>query len=150
LVTRTLDRLATQAARAEQGHRGVNESFISVGHLRDSVLRSTFNKTERERIWAGVTAIVEQNSNVRAGNREVGRTGEWSRVWEWIGPVDMDSSRERPNTDNVNADDAASPATVAVEARDQVWSGRAAGGPVGRGGGEVMERRRWDEGRPIY
>lgn len=44
LVNTTLDRLATQAALASE--RRVSEGFISVGQLRDDVLRSTFSKAD--------------------------------------------------------------------------------------------------------
>ena len=83
----TLDRLATQAALKEDGR--ASEPYISVGQLRDDVLRNVFSASERERVWQNVRKIVEGNSNVRASTREGGRTGEWSRVWEWIGAVDL-------------------------------------------------------------
>lgn len=131
LVSTTLDRLATQAALASEG--SVSEGFISVGQLRDDVLRSTFSKAERERIWEGVKRIVEQNSNVRAGNREGQRTGEWSRVWEWIGPINvvkgLDGGRRSVGL------------MMGTEGADNAPSdpGRAA-----------IASRKWDEGRPIY
>jgi Man1-Src1p-C-terminal domain len=112
----------------------VTEGFISVGQLRDDVLRSTFSKAERERIWHGVKRIVEQNSNVRAGNREGGRTGEWSRVWEWIGPIDIAKGLEggrRGLLLNREADDNAN-------------------GTVDEPRSELGESRKWDEGSPIY
>lgn len=137
LVNTTLDRLATQAALAAAGR--VSEGFISVGQLRDDVLRTTLGKTERERIWQGVKAIVEQNSNVRAAEREGERTGEWSRVWEWIGPVDMvkGSGLEGRRSGGLIRD---------VE-DDEATNGT---GSLGGKGMEVVESRKWDEGRPIY
>lgn len=131
LVNTTLDRLATQAALAADGR--VGEGFISVGQLRDDVLRSTFSKAERERIWQGVKRIVEQNSNIRAGNREGERTGEWSRVWEWIGPVDLVKGLEGRRSGGL----------IREAEEDTNVTGKA----VGR---EVVESRKWDEGRPIY
>ncbi|KAK7887557.1 inner nuclear membrane protein enriched at telomere/subtelomere region [Exophiala xenobiotica] len=132
LVATTLDRLATQAALNQDGRSA--EPFISVGQLRDDVLRHVFSASERERVWQNVRKIVETNSNVRAATREGGKTGEWSRVWEWIGPVDLAPALE----------------------------GRRSGGLI-EGGGSRAERslegtpdrsnlevRRWDEGRPIY
>jgi Man1-Src1p-C-terminal domain len=133
LVNTTLDRLATQAALTAEGR--ANEGFISVGQLRDDVLRSTFSKEERERIWRGVKAIVEQNSNVRAGNREGERTGEWSRVWEWIGPVDLAKGLEGRRSGGL----------IREEEEDRTTNGM--GDVKGR---EVVESRKWDEGRPIY
>jgi len=101
--------------------------------LRDDVLRSTFSKAERERIWQGVKRIVEQNSNVRAGNREGERTGEWSRVWEWIGPVDLVKGLEGRRSGG-----------LIREAEEEI---NGTGESAGR---EVVETRKWNEGRPIY
>lgn len=86
LVATTLDRLATQAALKEDGR--AKEAHLSVGGLRDDVLRTVFSVRERERVWNNVRKIVENNSNVRAATRE-GRGGEVGRTWEWIGPVDF-------------------------------------------------------------
>lgn len=119
----TLDRLATQAALKEDGR--VQEGFISVGQLRDDVLRNVFSAQERERVWQRVRKIVEGNSNVRAATREGGKTGEWSRVWEWIGPVDLIPGLE----------------------------GRQSGliqGTHSPGDQQQVEVRKWNEGRPIY
>lgn len=135
LVKTTLDRLATQAALAAEGR--VSEGFISVGQLRDDVLRSTFSKEERERIWAGVKRVVEQNSNVRAGNREGERTGEWSRVWEWIGPVDFQVrglEGGRRSGGLIREAEEEDGAKNNAEGREVVQS----------------SNRKWDEGRPIY
>lgn len=139
LVNTTLDRLATQAALAATGR--VNEGFISVGQLRDDVLRSTLGKAERERIWQGVQAIVEQNSNVRAAEREGQRTGEWSRVWEWIGPVDMLSGAGFEGRRSGGL----------VEGVEDEGAVASAGRRNDAGQGKAMvESRKWDEGRPIY
>ena len=99
-------------------------------------MRSTFSKEERDRIWAGVKRVVEQNSNVRAGNREGERTGEWSRVWEWIGPVDfqvrgLDGGRRSGG--------------LIREAGEEEQQSNAEGREVLQG-----SSRKWDEGRPIY
>lgn len=126
----TLDRLATQAALAED--KQASEPFISVGQLRDDVLRNVFNKAERERAWERVSKVVEANSNVRAATREGGKTGEWSRVWEWIGPTTFVSGLE----------------------------GRRSGGLIGNSpssyegtpatNGATVNARKWDEGRAIW
>lgn len=84
LVDLVLSRLATQKELAyEEG--GEDDPFLFLPHLRDDVLRSVHNARERERIWQRVRAVVEQNTNVRTGQRE-GKNGEVGRAWEWIGP----------------------------------------------------------------
>lgn len=134
LVNTTLDRLATQAALAASGR--VDEGFISIGQLRDDVLRATFSAAERERVWKGVRAIVEGNANVRASTREAGRTGEMSRVWEWIGPVNLAPGLEGRRSGGLIED----PAPSAVGDGKELESGSK----------EMVETRKWDEGRPIY
>lgn len=129
LVATTLDRLATQAALKEEGRAA--EPFISVGQLRDDVLRNVFSASERERVWQNVRKIVEGNSNVRAATREGGKTGEWSRVWEWIGPVDL------------------APALEGRRSGGLIEDGRN-GSAEGTPDRSNLEVRRWDEGRPIY
>ncbi|KAI5299181.1 inner nuclear membrane protein enriched at telomere/subtelomere region [Ascosphaera pollenicola] len=83
LVNVTLDRLATQAAL--HARKAATEPWISITQLRDDVMRDEGRK-KRERVWKLVGAVVEQNSNVRAGVRE-GRAGDISRCWEWIGGI---------------------------------------------------------------
>jgi hypothetical protein len=127
-VSKTLDRLATQAALAADG-RG--EPYVGVGQLRDDVLRNVFSARERERVWQGVRRIVEGNSNVRAATRE-GGSGEWGRSWEWIGAVDL---------------------APGLEGRRSGLLTQGNGGDEGVNGaanGRQMEVRKWDEGRPIY
>jgi hypothetical protein len=128
LVSLTLDRLATQAALHSSGKS--NEGFISVGQLRDDVLRGEFSAKKREKMWKGVRSVVEDNTNVRAAVRE-GRSGEVSRVWEWIG-----------GTEN-------------IEVEDRRRSGRITWGDdednqETKKPHREMEMRKWDEGRPIY
>ena len=126
----TLDRLATQAALHSQG--SAPESWISVGQLRDDVLRAELRFSDRERVWKGVREVVEGNTNVRTNVRE-NRHGEVSKVWEWIGPVGSleDGRRESGKVrflDSPAADsDGATPSSK-----------------------EMAENRKWDEGRPIY
>jgi hypothetical protein len=130
LVAMTLDRLATQAALKEDGR--TSEGFISIAQLRDDVLRNVFSARERERAWQRVRKVVEQNSNVRAATREGGKTGEWSRVWEWIGPVDLSPGLEGRRSGGM-IKGLETPENEATDADNQI--------------GQV---RRWDEGRPIY
>ena len=122
LVNTALDRLVTQAALKEDD-RG--DGFISVDQLRDDVLRQVFSARERERVWQNVRKIVEGNANVRAAKRESDRTGDVSRVWEWIGPVNM---------------------APGLEGRK---SGLLKNNPEA-GLRQENEVREWDEGRPIY
>ena len=137
LVSLTLDRLATQASLKSSGE--TSEGWISIGQLRDDVLREVLRQGDRERVWKHVRAVVEGNANVRVGNRELG-SGEWGRVWEWIGPVSR-----RPGG--------------RIEAGSSGGSagGRQSIGFVGSGntedvglGDAVEESRTWNEGRPIY
>ncbi|OAP58383.1 hypothetical protein AYL99_07473 [Fonsecaea erecta] len=136
LVATTLDRLATQAALHQDGR--ASEPFISVGQLRDDVLRNVFSVSERERVWRNVRKIVEGNSNVRAATREGGKTGEWSRVWEWIGPLDLAPGLEGRRSGGLITDgrtaEGSSRGNSVVKADDS----------------STVEVRRWDEGRPIY
>ena len=138
LVSTTLDRLATQAALFSQGQAG--ESWISIGQLRDDVLRDEFSAVRREGIWKRVREIVEMNANVRASLRE-GRSGDVGRVWEWIGPtgfVEDGGSADRRKSGRYSLE--APGSRTHTPERDQV-DGR---------GKEMMQSRKWDEGRPVY
>lgn len=130
LVSLTLDRLAAQAALHVQDKEAFPESWISIGQLRDDVLRAEHSVSKREKLWQKVRNIVEMNANVRSSQRE-SRSGEISRVWEWIGHVDgaPDRDRRRKSSGRVSwgvYDEHSSP----VSGMDQ--------GP------------RWEEPRPIY
>ncbi|EFR04983.1 hypothetical protein MGYG_07986 [Nannizzia gypsea CBS 118893] len=135
LVGMTLDRLATQAALHARGE--ALEPWISVGQLRDDVLRDELRGSRREKLWKRVRAFVEGNANVRASVRE-SRGGDVSRVWEWIGGVsgvanerELASRRESskvkfsltPSSENV------------VHSPDS---------------GSRRENKKWDESRAIY
>ncbi|KAH7400072.1 Man1-Src1p-C-terminal domain-containing protein [Cadophora sp. MPI-SDFR-AT-0126] len=135
LVSLTLDRLATQAALHAQDREGVPESWISIGQLRDDVLRDEHSIRKREALWTKVRAVVEMNANVRASQRE-GRNGVISRVWEWIGAVpSLESGGEcRRKSGRVSwgvYDDGSSPVS-------------------GNDGGPQMVQNKWEEARPIY
>lgn len=84
LVDMVLERLAAQKELAYD--TGEDDPFLFLPNLRDDVLREKHSLAERERIWQRVRTVVEQNSNVRQGQRE-GRDGEVGRAWEWIGPT---------------------------------------------------------------
>lgn len=136
-----LDRLATQAALHARGDAA--EEWISVGQLRDDVLRDEFSAQRREGIWRKVKEVVETNANVRTSVRE-GRGGEISRVWEWIGSVGILGGDE-----NWSSGSRRTSSRVSFGGRDErlVENGRASPAPKG---GEMVEQRKWDEGRPIY
>ncbi|KAL2065157.1 hypothetical protein VTL71DRAFT_4298 [Oculimacula yallundae] len=135
LVSLTLDRLATQAALHSQDKEAVPENWISIGQLRDDVLRDEHSIRKREALWAKVRAVVEMNANVRASQRE-GRNGVISRVWEWIGAVpSLESGGERRRKSGRVSwgvyDDRSSPVS-------------------GNDGGPQVVQSKWEEGRPIY
>jgi len=131
LVALTLKRLGTQASLHAQDEVTFPEGWISIGQLRDDVLRDEHSIVKREKLWSKVRKVVETNANVRAGQRE-SRNGEISRVWEWIGslvPVQLPEGSSKKNNGRVSFGTYGESATP-VSGED--------GGP------------RWTEGRPIY
>lgn len=143
LVATTLDRLATQAVLHARGD--ATEEWISVGQLRDDILRDEFSAKRREGIWKQVKTVVEMNANVRASVRE-GRGGEISRVWEWIGSLGVlgeEAWSGGRKSGNGRVSYGSSGGLV-----DNGIVGSSPGG--GWAGGEMVEQRKWDEGRPIY
>ncbi|KAF4551443.1 Man1-Src1p-C-terminal domain-containing protein [Elsinoe fawcettii] len=86
LAGSALEKLALQASLHAEDPVAYPEPYISMVALRDDVLREEFSAKERGRLWEVVKGLVEGNANVRSMVRE-GRTGEVSRVWEWIGAV---------------------------------------------------------------
>lgn len=68
---------------AQHAAENPTEPWVGTVQLRDQVLQHEFNAERRRRLWDGVQKIVEMNSNVRAGEREI--SGEVMRVWTWIG-----------------------------------------------------------------
>lgn len=151
LVGTTLDRLATQAALYSRGD--ASESWVSVGQLRDDVLREEFSDRRRESMWTRVRAVVEKNANVRASSREL-RGGDVSRVWEWIGSLglldDPGFSGRRSGGKTVSWED------MVDKGADEGETSRASRtGPVNKTMQDStipteVETRKWDEGRPIY
>ncbi|RCI07864.1 hypothetical protein L249_5893 [Ophiocordyceps polyrhachis-furcata BCC 54312] len=122
LVDVVLGRLANQK---ELGEEDIDDPWLFLPNLRDDVLRNVHSLAERERIWHRVRLVVEQNSNVRTGQRE-GRSGEVGRAWEWIGPVKGEGARRR-RSGRVSWTNPETP-----EAR------------------ETVETKKWDESRPYY
>ena len=151
LVGTTLDRLATQAALYSRGD--ASESWVSVGQLRDDVLREEFSDRRRESMWTRVRAVVEKNANVRASSREL-RGGDVSRVWEWIGSLglldDPGFSGRRSGGKTVSWEDMLDEGVGNGEA-----SRPSRKDPVNKTMQDStvpteLETRKWDEGRPIY
>ncbi|KAI4247525.1 MAG: hypothetical protein L6R40_001473 [Gallowayella cf. fulva] len=144
LVSTTLDRLATQAALYNRGD--APESWVSIGQLRDDVLRDEFSAKRREGLWKRVRAVVEMNANVRASEREL-RAGDVSRVWEWIGNLGLvdDAWAEGGRRSGVRF-------SLGDQRRDSFTPGGRPGMALenGQSGNEMVEKRHWDEGRPIY
>ena len=98
-------------------------------------------------MWTRVRAVVERNANVRASIRE-GRGGDVSRVWEWIGSVGL---IDEPYTDRRRSTGKRVSFGGLVE--DGTPNGRPLSpgqGDGGVGSNEIVEQRKWDEGRPIY
>ena len=150
LVATTLDRLVTQAALYTRGD--ALESWISVGQLRDDVLRDEFSDTRREKMWRKVQDIVERNANVRASSREL-RGGDVSRVWEWIGSVGLIDDPGFPGRKSRGGEKRVSWGGVTEEGNggnrgssplnDEVPSHR-------KEAERPVDQRTWNEGRPIY
>ncbi|OQE46205.1 hypothetical protein PENCOP_c001G02024 [Penicillium coprophilum] len=142
LVATTLDRLSTQAALYARGD--AKEPHIAIGQLRDDVLRFELQGKRREELWRRVRNFVEGNANVRASVRE-GRSGDVSRVWEWIGGINAVGEPEhtgrresaRFSIPSPSSNIVTSPHTPAGESQPEPAS-------------SPRESRRWDEGRPIY
>jgi len=135
LVSLTLERLASQKALHLQDKETFPESWISIGQLRDDILRDEHSVSKREALWSRVRKVVEMNANVRASQRE-DRNGEISRVWEWIGAVGAiesgDEKRRKSGRVSWGAyGDASSPVS-------------------GSDGGPEVVQQKWMEGRPIY
>lgn len=143
LVATTLDRLATQAGLHMRGDAA--EAWISVGQLRDDILRDEFSAKRREAIWKQVKAVVEMNANIRVSVRE-SRGGEISRVWEWIGSLGVLGEEAWSGGRKSGAGRASYGSGGGLVDNGIVNSSPADGGARG----EMVEQRKWDEGRPIY
>ena len=134
LVSLTLDKLNDQVTLHAHDKEGYPEPFISIGQLRDDVLRHEHSFRKREAVWQKVRKVVEMNANIRSSQRE-GRNGEVSRVWEWVGSVgNLESSEQRRKSGRVSwgvYDDGSSPVS-------------------GSDGGPEAVQMKWQEGRPIY
>ena len=152
LVDEVLERLAAQKEVAFEG--GDDDAFLFLPNLRDDVLRSLHSLAQRDRLWQRVRVVVEQNSNVRTGQRE-GRNGEVGRAWEWIGP-----SRPSAIGDGTGSRSARRKSTRVSWGPDVKGEDKSSGEDLKRlaasPSADMMERRnvvhkKWEEGgRPIY
>lgn len=143
LVAAALERLATQATLHTRGE--IAEAWISVGQLRDDILRDEFDNRRRDVLWNRVGAVIERNANVRASVRE-GRGGDVSRVWEWIGSVGLTeepfSARRSGGVKRVSFGGL-------YDEEQSALNDTSPGKDEGRGR-PITEQRTWNEGRPIY
>jgi hypothetical protein len=80
------EKLKRQAARHRNDEVGFPETFISLGGLRDDVLKSEHNPKKRDKIWKKVQQVVERNANVMTLARP-DRFGQVSRTWQWTGDI---------------------------------------------------------------
>jgi len=142
LASFALDRLAQQAALHAQDPDYVPDAYISMSQLRDDVLRDEFSSGRRQKLWAKVQKKVEANSNVRSAVRE-GRSGEVSRVWEWVGAIGgVEDVRKPGNREsarfNLQSGDSgrSSPASLVSVKRET--------------GASPPTHRFWDDSRPAY
>lgn len=145
LVDQVLERLAAQKEAAFDAEIE-EDAFLFLPNLRDDVLRALHSLAERERLWTRVRAVVEQNSNVRTGQRE-GRNGEVGRAWEWIGPSRIvaappgEGARSRRKSARVSWGADVKGDGAVGEVREEAVGGVPERRPV---------HRRWEEGRPIF
>lgn len=112
LVDQVLARLASQKEEAYEA-KGDDDTFLFLPNLRDDILRHIHSLSKREQIWQRVRTVVEQNTNVRTGQRE-GKNGEVGRAWEWIGPsgaIEGSARRKGRVSWGANVDDDSTAAT---------------------------------------
>lgn len=129
LASEVFDRLANHAALSHQEPGAYPERGVSMAQLRDDVLRNEFSSSRRQKLWQRVQKKVEFNSNVRAAVRTA-NSGDVARMWEWIGPMhlieDGRSSGKREG------------GRFSIEGTPQTASK------------EMVDKKSWDEGHPVY
>ncbi|KAK4168720.1 Man1-Src1p-C-terminal domain-containing protein [Cladorrhinum sp. PSN259] len=142
LVDEVLNRLANQKELAfEEG----DDAFLFLPNLRDDLLRSMHNLADRERLWQRVRALVEQNANVRTGERE-SHNGEMGRAWEWIGPSRITAAGEGGSGRRRKS----MRVSWGPEVKDEQGGGVEDSKPAVVSDGK-KQHRKWEEGgRPIY
>lgn len=127
------DRLANQAALNSQEPGANPDLGVSMSQLRDDILRNEFSSKKRHQLWTRVQKKVEHNANVRAAVKEA-RGGDISRVWEWVGPVQLledgrSTGKRESSRFSVGPGFGSSPPAKAAKERQSLG---------------------WDESRPIY
>lgn len=65
---------------------GSTDAYLSIAQLRDSIVQQGEKGADKKNLWSKVTKLVESNANVRTRQAKV--QGEWTRVWEWVGPLE--------------------------------------------------------------
>lgn len=65
---------------------GSTDAYLSIAQLRDSLIQQGEKRAVKKNLWTKVTKLVESNTNVRTRQAKV--HGEWTRVWEWVGPLE--------------------------------------------------------------
>jgi hypothetical protein len=134
LASDVFDRLANHATLNIQEPGAYPDHGISMTQLRDYVLRNEFSSSRRKRLWERVQKKVEQNSNVRAAVRE-NHSGDVGRMWEWVGPVQLleegGSSSKR-------------------ESGRHSYGTLTGSSPPDDTHRQMVEKKSWEEGRPIY
>lgn len=115
-----------------------------MAQLRDDVLRDEFSATRRRNLWERVKKKVENNSNVRPMVREA-RTGDVSRVWEWVGTVGALEDGGRRESGRRNS----SRLSLGLKESPSMSEIPDSGAESVPGGAKGIVK--WeDEGRPIY
>ena len=141
LASYALDRLSTQASMHAHDSAKYPDTFISMAHLRDDVLRDEFSATRRIKLWNKVQKKVEGNSNIRPMVRE-GRSGDRTRVWEWVGAFGaLEDGNEGRRRESSRYSFGSAVDSSPIRLSDLKSEG---------GLGEAKEGRSWEEGRPIY
>lgn len=116
--------------------------------LRDDVLREEFSAKERGRLWDVVRGLVEGNANVRTMVRE-GRTGEVSRVWEWIGAVQRIESPESVRRQSGRFSLGGAGRLAGSPSLGYLGDGKEESDGVPNGA-EMSQVQKWEEGRSYY
>lgn len=125
-----------QASLHAEDAIGYPDPYISMVALRDDVLREEFRTKERTRLWEVVKGLVEGNANVRTMVRE-GRTGDVSRVWEWIGAVQRIEGSARRQSGAIGKLVGSPGRLLDFKSEEEAGSG-------------VATPRKWEEGKPYF
>lgn len=142
LAQEVIERLEAQKQRSEENPQQELDGWLFLPNLRDDILRDIPSLAEREKLWSRVRPLVEQNANVRTGQRE-GRSGEVARAWEWIGQGVRDSTklhRRRSRLSNIGLGKLGSSSDFKIADEDALAKE-----------GKLIGEKRWTEGgRAIF